>query len=217
MAKLSEDLLIYERKLWKEGWELIAGVDEVGRGPLAGPVVAACVIFPKNFFLPGVDDSKKLTKIKREELFDQIMNEAMDVGIGIVWEKTIDRVNILNASLKAMSKAVSKLETSPHFVLVDGNQKIPNLPFPQMPIVKGDAKSMSIASASIVAKVTRDKIMLRYHKKYPQFCFAQNKGYSTKSHLEALKTFGPCEIHRRSFKIIKLLETNQMTFGIMQS
>jgi len=215
MAKPSGDLLIYERKLWKEGWELIAGVDEVGRGPLAGPVVAACVIFPKNFFLPGVDDSKKLTKIKREELFDQIMNEAMDVGIGIVWEKSIDRLNILNASFKAMSKALKKLKTFPQFVLVDGNLKIPNLPFPQMPIVKGDAKSMSIASASIVAKVTRDKIMLKYHKKYPQFCFAQNKGYSTKSHLEALKTFGPCEIHRRSFKIIQLLETNQMVFKIM--
>jgi len=215
MAKPSGDLLIYERKLWKEGWELIAGVDEVGRGPLAGPVVAACVIFPKNFFLPGVDDSKKLTKIKREELFDQIMNEAMDVGIGIVWEKSIDRLNILNASFKAMSKALKKLKTFPQFVLVDGNLKIPNLPFPQMPIVKGDAKSMSIASASIVAKVTRDKIMLKYHKKYPQFCFAQNKGYSTKSHLEALKTFGPCDIHRRSFKIIQLLETNQMAFKIM--
>jgi ribonuclease HII len=217
MVKLHEDMLAYERRLWKEGWELIAGVDEVGRGPLAGPVVAACVIFPENLFLPEVDDSKKLTKIKREELFQQIMNEAMDVGIGIVWEKTIDRMNILNASLKAMWKALKKLKTPPQVVLVDGNQKIPNLPFPQMPIVKGDSKSMSIASASIVAKVTRDRIMLKYHKKYPQFCFAENKGYSTKSHLEALKAFGPCDIHRRSFKIIQLLETNQMSFGIMES
>jgi ribonuclease HII len=215
MAKLSEDMLVYEKKFWKEGWELVAGVDEVGRGPLAGPVVAACVIFPKNFFLPGVDDSKKLTKIKREKLFDQIMDYAIDVGIGIVREKTIDRVNILNASLKAMWKAVKKLKTPPQLVLIDGNQKIPNLPFPQMPIVKGDSKSMSIASASIIAKVTRDKIMLNYHKKYPQFFFAENKGYSTKLHLEALKTFGPCEIHRRSFKIIGLLETNQMAFKIM--
>lgn len=208
-------MLAYERKLWKEGWKLIAGVDEVGRGPLAGPVVAACVIFPENLFLPEVDDSKKLTKIKREKLFEQIMNEAMDVGIGIVWEKTIDRMNILNASLKAMWKALKKLKTPPQVVLVDGNQRIPNLPFPQMPIVKGDSKSMTIASASIVAKVTRDKIMLKYHKKYPQFCFAENKGYSTKSHLEALKTFGPCDIHRRSFKIIQLLETNQMSLDMM--
>jgi ribonuclease HII len=217
MARSREDMLLYEKRFWKEGWELVAGVDEVGRGPLAGPVVAACVIFPKNFWLPGVDDSKKLTKIRRERLFEQIMDDALGVGIGIVWEKTIDRVNILNASLKAMWKAVKKLKTLPQLVLVDGNQKIPNLPFPQMPIVKGDSKSMSIASASIIAKVTRDKIMLNYHKKYPQFFFAENKGYSTKSHLEALKTFGPCDIHRRSFKIIQLLETNQMSFGIMES
>ncbi|MCK4385833.1 MAG: ribonuclease HII [candidate division Zixibacteria bacterium] len=216
-AKLSEDMLVYEKKLWKQGWELVAGVDEVGRGPLAGPVVAACVILPKNLLLPGVDDSKKLTRIKREKLFEQIMDHAIEVGIGMVREKTIDRINILNASLKAMWKAVKKLGVSPQFVLVDGNQKIPNLPFPQMPIVKGDSKSICVASASIVAKVTRDKIMHNYHKKYPQFCFAQNKGYSTKSHLEALKTFGPCRIHRRSFKIIKLLETNQMAFGIMES
>jgi ribonuclease HII len=217
MTKSLEEMLVYEKKLWREGWELVAGVDEVGRGPLAGPVVAACIILPKNSLLNGVDDSKKLTKIKREKLFDQIMDEAIGVGIGIVREKAIDQLNILNASLKAMSKAVKKMRTSPQMVLVDGNQKIPNLPFPQMPIVKGDSKSISIASASIVAKVTRDKMMLNYHKKYPQFCFAENKGYCTKSHLEALKAFGPCEIHRRSFKIIQLLETNQMDFGMMGS
>jgi ribonuclease HII len=217
MAKLTGDMLVYEKKLWRRGWELVAGVDEVGRGPLAGPVVAACVILPKSVFLSGVDDSKKLTRIKREKLFDQIMDHAIEVGIGIVREKTIDRLNILNASLKAMLKAVKELKTSPQFVLVDGNQKIPNLPFPQMPIVKGDSKSICVASASIVAKVTRDRIMHNYHKKYPQFCFADNKGYCTKSHMEALREFGPCKIHRRSFKIIKLLETNQMTFGIMES
>jgi ribonuclease HII len=217
MTKSSEDKFVYEKKLWKQGWELVAGVDEVGRGPLAGPVVAACVILPKNVLLTEVDDSKKLTKIKREKLFDQIMDEAIGVGIGIVCEKTIDRLNILNASLRAMLKAVKELKTSPQFVLVDGNQKIPNLLFPQMPIVKGDSKSISIASASIVAKVTRDRIMVNYHKKYPQFCFADNKGYCTKSHLEALKTFGPCQIHRRSFKIIKLLDTNQMALGKMET
>jgi len=217
MAKSSGDMFVYEKKLWRQGWELVAGVDEVGRGPLAGPVVAACVILPKKVFLSGVDDSKKLTRIKREKLFDQIMDHAIEVGVGIVREKTIDRLNILNASLKAMWKAVKKLKTSPQFVLVDGNQKIPNLPFPQMPIVKGDSKSICVASASIVAKVTRDKIMDRYHKKYPHFCFAKNKGYCTKLHLEALREFGPCKIHRRSFKIIKLLESNQMDFGMLES
>jgi ribonuclease HII len=217
MARLSEDMLVYEKKLWGEGWEILAGVDEVGRGPLAGPVVAACVILPKDLILPGVDDSKRLTRIKREKLFGQIMDDALEVGIGIVREKTIDKLNILNASLKAMWTAVKKLKTSPQFVLVDGNQKIPNLPFPQMPIVKGDSKSISIASASIVAKVTRDKIMHSYHRKYPQFCFAQNKGYCTKSHLEALREFGPCRIHRRSFKTIKLLQTDQIDFGLMES
>jgi ribonuclease HII len=217
MARSSEDMLAYEKKLWGEGWETLAGVDEVGRGPLAGPVVAACVILPKDIVLPGVDDSKKLTRMKREKLFEQIMDDAVDVGIGIVREKAIDRLNILNASLKAMWEAVKKLKTSPQFVLVDGNQRIPNLSFPQMPIVKGDSKSISIASASIVAKVTRDKIMHNYHKKYPQFCFADNKGYCTKSHLEALKEFGPCKIHRRSFRTVRLLETNQIAFGIMES
>jgi ribonuclease HII len=217
MAQLSEDMLVYEKKLWGEGWEMLAGVDEVGRGPLAGPVVAACVILPKDIVLPGVDDSKKLTRMKRERLFEQIMDHAVEVGIGIVRERAIDRLNILNASLKAMWEAVKKLKTSPQFVLVDGNQRIPNLSFPQMPIVKGDSKSISIASASIVAKVTRDKIMHNYHKKYPQFCFADNKGYCTKSHLEALKEFGPCKIHRRSFKTVRLLETNQMDFGMMGS
>jgi ribonuclease HII len=215
MKNLSQDMLVYEKRLWRQGWELLAGVDEVGRGPLAGPVVAACVIWPKNFFLPEVDDSKKLTRIKREELFEQIIKNAIGVGIGTVREKTIDRMNILNASLRAMWKAIRKLKTAPQLVLVDGNQKIPNLPIPQVPIVKGDSKSISIASASIVAKVTRDKMMLGYHKKFPQFCFADNKGYATKSHLEALREFGPCEIHRRSFKIIQLLETNQMVFKIM--
>lgn len=215
MTRSREDMLLYEKKFWQEGWELVAGIDEVGRGPLAGPVVAACVVLPKNFFLPEVDDSKKLTRIKREELFDQIVDNAIGVGIGIVREKTIDRMNILNASLRAMWKAIRKLQTPPQLVLVDGNQKIPNLPIPQVPIVKGDSKSISIASASIVAKVTRDKMMLEYHKKFPQFCFADNKGYATKSHLEALREFGPCEIHRRSFKIIQLLETNQISLGMM--
>jgi ribonuclease HII len=217
--------LTLERKLWKEGYRIVAGIDEVGRGPLAGPVVAACVVLPfakggvygKPFTvdsLAEVNDSKKLTPTKREELFDLILENAFDVGIGIVREKTIDRMNILNASLCAMWKAVKELKNPPEFVLVDGNQKIPNLMIPQMPVVKGDSLSLSIAAASIVAKVTRDRIMLKYHRKYPDFCFAENKGYSTKAHIDALKAFGPCKIHRKSFKLVQLCLTNQINLEI---
>jgi ribonuclease HII len=207
-----------EHKLWERGFRMVAGVDEVGRGPLAGPVVAACVIFPpavngRRFTadsLPGVDDSKKLTSAKREGLFDLILTNALDVGIGIVREKDIDRVNILNASLTAMWKAVKKLKNPPDFILVDGNQKIPHLSLPQMSVIKGDSLSLSVAAASIIAKVTRDRIMLKYHKRYPEFCFAENKGYGTKAHIDALKTLGPCKIHRLSFKLVRLCRSNQM-------
>ncbi len=210
MTNIPNNLLALESKLWKQGFRVVAGVDEVGRGPLAGPVVAACVVLPPNLFLPEVNDSKKLTSKKREKLSDQILKNAQEVGIGIVGERTIDRINILNASLKAMWKAVNKLKNPPEFILVDGNQKIPQLLLPQMPVVKGDCLSLSIAAASIVAKVTRDRIMLKYHRKYPEFCFAEHKGYATKAHLEALKTFGPCQIHRKSFNPIKLCQTNQI-------
>jgi len=216
MVRTPDDLLTLESNLWKQGFRTLAGVDEVGRGPLAGPVVAACVVFPQNFLLSGVNDSKKLTSTKREKLFDQILKNAQEVGIGIVGERTIDRMNILNASLKAMWKAVNQLKHLPEFILVDGNQKIPNLLLPQMPVVKGDSQSLSIAAASIVAKVTRDRIMLKYHRKYPEFCFAEHKGYATKAHVEALKTFGPCQIHRKSFKPVKLFQTNQIDLDISQ-
>jgi ribonuclease HII len=206
--------LALENKLREQGFRVVAGVDEVGRGPLAGPVVAACVVLPPNLFLPEVNDSKKLTPKKREHLFDQIMENVQEVGIGIVGERTIDRMNILNASLKAMWKAVNKLKNPPEFILVDGNQKIPQLLLPQMPVVKGDCLSLSIAAASIVAKVTRDRIMLKYHRKYPEFCFAAHKGYATKTHVEALKTFGPCQIHRKSFKLVRLCLTNQIDMDI---
>jgi len=210
MIQRSAKMLAFESKLWDQGYLKVAGVDEVGRGPLAGPVVAACVVFPQNLFLPGVNDSKKLTSKKREELFDLIMENALDVGIGIVKENVIDRMNILNASLTAMWKAIDQLKSPPDFILVDGNQKIPNLSFPQMPVIKGDSLSLSIASASIIAKVTRDRIMVKYHKKYPEFGFDEHKGYSTQLHIEALKTFGPCKIHRQSFKLIKLCQSNQI-------
>jgi ribonuclease HII len=207
-----------ENELWEKGYKIVAGVDEVGRGPLAGPVVAACVVFPppvngKQFTtdrINGVNDSKKLTSARREELFDLILANALEVGIGIVKEKDIDRLNILNASLTAMVKAVKQLKNSPDFVLVDGNLKIPQLGLAQMPIVKGDSLSFSIAAASIIAKVTRDRIMLKYHRKYPEFCFAENKGYGTKAHLDALKAFGPCKIHRQSFKVVQLCRSNQI-------
>jgi ribonuclease HII len=210
MTKKLDNPLALERKLWDQGFTMLAGVDEAGRGPLAGPVVAACVVLSQDLFLPDVNDSKKLTPKKREALFDQILENAHEVGIGIVGQKTIDRMNILNASLKAMRKAVNKLKNQPHFILVDGNQKIPNLSVPQMPVVKGDSQSLSIAAASIVAKVTRDRIMLEYHRRYPEFCFADHKGYATKVHREALKAFGPCQIHRRSFKLVQLCQTNQI-------
>lgn len=214
MTKKLDNPLALESKLWNLGFTMLAGVDEAGRGPLAGPVVAACVVLPQDLFLPGVNDSKKLAPKKREALFDQILENAHEVGIGIVGQKTIDRMNILNASLKAMWKAVNKLKNQPHFILVDGNQKIPNLSVPQMPVVKGDSQSLSIAAASIVAKVTRDRIMLEYHRRYPEFCFADHKGYATKVHREALKAFGPCQIHRRSFKLVQLCQTNQIDMEI---
>ena len=207
-----------ESKLWEHGYKTVAGVDEVGRGPLAGPVVAACVVFPpsvdgKRFTadrIVGINDSKKLTSARREELFDLILTNAQEVGIGIVKEKDIDRLNILNASLTSMAQAVKQLKNLPDFVLVDGNLKIPQLPIAQMPIVKGDSLSFSIAAASIVAKVTRDRIMRKYHRKYPQFCFAENKGYGTKAHLDALRTYGPCKIHRQSFKVVQLCRSKQI-------
>jgi ribonuclease HII len=209
MPNKLENMLILEKKMWAKGFNSVAGVDESGRGPLAGPVVAACVVLSPDFCLPGIDDCKKLPALKREVLFDQIMENAHAVGIGTVGEKVIDRMNILNASMKAMRMALNNLKEKPQFVLVDGNQKIPHLSLPQLPVIAGDTKSLSIAAASILAKVTRDRIMQEYHLKYPQFHFAQHKGYATRIHVEALRKFGPCEIHRRSFKIVKLCLSNQ--------
>jgi len=199
----------YEKIFWNQGVESICGVDEAGRGPLAGPVVSAAVVFPRGFHLEGINDSKKLGASQRERLFDLITERASDYGIGIVDHELIDKINILNASLLAMQKAVRKLKKKPEIVLVDGKIKIPHLKIPQIALVKGDSLSVSVASASILAKVTRDKLMFDFHRKHPQFSFDHNKGYCTKSHLEALKNFGICEIHRRSFKVIKLLKIKQ--------
>ena len=202
-------MLSYEKILWHQGMNLIAGVDEVGRGPLAGPVVAAAVVFPEDISLNEIADSKTLTPQKRAELFDLILKNALDVGIGQVDQKGIDKLNILNASLKAMNQAIDNLKNRPDVVLVDGNQKIPNLRIPQVAIIKGDSLSLSVAAASILAKVTRDRLMLGHHKKYPHFLFDQNKGYATKSHIQALRTHGPCELHRMTFRSVKMLKMKQ--------
>lgn len=178
--------------------EYICGIDEVGRGPLAGPVVAAAVILPKDCDILYLNDSKKLSAKKRETLYDEIMEKAVAVGIGMADEKVIDEINILNADYEAMRIAISKLRVKPDLLLNDA-VNIPGVDIPQIPIIKGDTLSASIAAASIIAKVVRDKMMVEYDKAYPGYDFASNKGYGTKKHIEALKEIGPCEIHRRTF------------------
>lgn len=186
-----------EDKLRSRG-KVPAGIDEAGRGPLAGPVVAAAVIIPKNFELDGINDSKKLNSTKRLILYNKLIEESDCYAIGIIEPQEIDEINILRASLKAMKIAVNNLEKSPDYLLVDGNHRVP-MPIPQEPIIKGDCKCTSIAAASIIAKVTRDRIMENYHNEYPQYNFTKHKGYPTKEHIEALKKFGACPIHRRSY------------------
>jgi ribonuclease HII len=194
-------LLLHEKSLSRSGYKEIAGVDEAGRGPLAGPVVAGAVIVRDFHFKERIDDSKKLTAKKREKAYHEIF-EKCNVGIGIVDEKIIDRINIYQATKRAMQIAVSNLKIPPDYVIVDGNMKITTR-CPIKCIVGGDSKSISIAAASIIAKVTRDKIMVEYDKQYPQYEFAKHKGYGTKAHIEALKNHGPSPIHRRSFRPIK--------------
>lgn len=194
--KRMEIMKEYERKY--SSYEYIAGIDEVGRGPLAGPVVTCAVILPKDCNILYINDSKKLTEKKREELYDQIMEQAIAVGIGIEDHTVIDDINILQATYSAMRKAIAALEVKPDLLLNDA-VKIPGVDIPQVPIIKGDAKSISIAAASIVAKVTRDRMMVDYDKIYPGYDFAGNKGYGAPVHLEALKNVGPSPIHRQSF------------------
>ena len=188
----------YEDGLYLQGYHLIAGVDEAGRGPLAGPVVAACVIFEKGKRIRWIDDSKKIKEDKREELYDIIISEAKDYGIGICDNNEIDEHNILNATYIAMKKAISNLKHKPDCLLNDA-VTIPGMAMKQIPIIKGDSKSMSIAAASILAKVTRDRIMYEFDKKYPMYCFASNKGYGTRDHYKAIDEFGITPIHRLSF------------------
>ncbi|NLJ41864.1 MAG: ribonuclease HII [Clostridiales bacterium] len=190
-------LLKKERKLWTEGCLRLGGIDEAGRGPLAGPVVAACVIFNPHEYIEGVDDSKKLSPAKREMLFKMIMDQAVAVGIGCVDAGEIDRVKILNATRIAMEKAASKCSPYLDFLLVDAMEG--QFPVPYLSIVKGDTRSHSIAAASIIAKVTRDREMLKWHKIYPQYNFCKHKGYGTADHIEAIREYGLCPIHRRTF------------------
>ena len=188
----------FEKPLWEAGKKYIAGVDEVGRGPLAGPVVTAAVILPEDFDVLGVDDSKKLSPKRREELFDLIMEKAIAVSIGRREPEVIDEINILEATKAAMLDAIRGLEIRPDHVLIDA-VVLKGLDIPQTSIIKGDAKSVSIAAASIIAKVTRDREMIEMDEKYPGYAFASNKGYGTKAHYEGLKKHGPCPIHRKTF------------------
>ncbi len=196
----------YEKLAIEKGFKTICGIDEAGRGPLAGPVYAAAVILPIDLEIEGLNDSKKLTEKKREALFDIICEKAISYSIGIATEEEIDEINILNATFLAMRRAVYGLSVKPDFALVDGNQH-PKLSISDETIVKGDGKSMSIAAASILAKVSRDRFMLEIAEKYPEYCFQQHKGYGTKLHYEMIEKYGVSPVHRRSF-LKKILGDN---------
>ena len=196
-----EKMLTYEKELYAQGIQLIAGVDEVGRGPLAGPVVAAAVILPINCKIPGLNDSKKIPKSKHQAIYQAVLDQAISVGIGVKDNHVIDQVNIYEATKLAMLEAIHELEPQPQHLLIDAMKL--DLPISQTSIIKGDANSLSIAAASIVAKVTRDQMMAAYDQEYPGYDFAQNAGYGTTKHLEGLEKQGVSPIHRRSFEPIK--------------
>ncbi len=187
----------FENELYENGIKYIAGIDEVGRGPLVGPVVTAAVILPRDFYDERINDSKKLTEKKRELLYDVIMENAVSVGIGISSEDVIDEINILEATKKAMIEAVNNLSVKPEHLLIDAVKL--NIDIPQTSIIKGDAKSESIAAASIIAKVTRDRMMVELDKKHPEYDFKHNKGYGTKKHIEAIEKYGILKEHRKTF------------------
>lgn len=196
-----EKMLAYEKELYAQGIDLIAGVDEVGRGPLAGPVVAAAVILPKACKIPGLNDSKKIPKSKHKEIYEAVLQNAIAIGIGIKDNHVIDQVNIYEATKLAMMEAIGQLEPQPQHLLIDAMKL--DLPIPQTSIIKGDANSLSIAAASIVAKVTRDQMMEEFDREYPGYDFAQNAGYGTAKHLAGLDQLGVTPIHRRSFEPVK--------------
>ena len=196
-----EKMLAYEKELYTQGIQLIAGVDEVGRGPLAGPVVAAAVILPKGCKIPGLNDSKKIPKSKHKEIYEAVLQNAVAIGIGIKDNQVIDQVNIYEATKLAMMEAIGQLDPQPQHLLIDAMKL--DLPIPQTSIIKGDANSLSIAAASIVAKVTRDQMMEEFDREYPGYDFAQNAGYGTAKHLAGLDKLGVTPIHRRSFEPVK--------------
>ena len=189
----------FENKLHREGIKYIAGIDEAGRGPLAGPVVIGCVIMKPESFIEYVNDSKKLSETKREMLYNKITTEAIEWSTGIVWQKEIDEINILNATKKALTLAIDNLKIRPDKILVDALDKIDTRGIPYISVIKGDAKIYSISAASIIAKVTRDRIMKEYDELYPQYGFSGHKGYGTAKHIEAIKEFGICPLHRKTF------------------
>ena len=196
-----EQMLRYEKELYKAGYQAIAGIDEVGRGPLAGPVVAAAVILPLGCKIKGLNDSKKIPKKKHQEIYQAVMDKALAVGIGLMDSNIIDQVNIYEATKLAMKEALSKLSLKPDYLLIDAMKL--DVEIPQESIIKGDANSLSIAAASIVAKITRDKLMADYDKEFPRYGFAKNAGYGTKSHLQGLERNGVTPIHRKTFEPVK--------------
>ncbi len=203
-----ESICAYEHDLRRKGYRFIAGVDEAGRGPLAGPVVAAAVILPEDFYLPGLNDSKQLSASRREEYFHYIHEHAIAVSTGIIHSVEIDEINIYEAAKKAMLEAISHLEVSPDYCLIDA-MEVP-LPIEQLSLIKGDAKSASIAAASVIAKETRDRMMMEYAERHPEYGFEKHMGYGTKSHLEAIDRFGPTDWHRMTFAPLKHLNKEDM-------
>lgn len=203
MKEKEEERLInlkqIEKNFHEKGIKYIAGIDEAGRGPLAGPVVVASVIMPEGSMIEGVNDSKKVSEKKREKLYDLILKEAVSYGIGIIYQDEIDKINILQATKKGLTEAVEQMDIKPDLIMVDALTGIDTLGIPYHSIIKGDAKCYSISAASIIAKVTRDRIMREWDKVYPEYGFASHKGYGTAKHISALKEYGPCPIHRRSF------------------
>ena len=207
----SQDNYYFERKLRDKGITLIAGVDEVGRGPLVGPVVAACVILPEEFSLEGLTDSKKLSEKKREFYYDEIMKQAVSVGVGIISEEVIDKVNIYEATKLAMKEAISKCNVRPEHILIDAMPL--SIDIPTISIIKGDFKSITISAASVIAKVTRDRMLDELDKKYPMYDFKDNKGYPTKKHLDAIKKYGIIKEHRKSYGPVKNYLEKQLSFS----
>lgn len=193
------ELSKFEREYNEKGFELIGGIDEAGRGPLFGPVVAACVVLPKGCLIEGVNDSKKLSEKKREALFDEIKEKAVAWGVGIVDNNTIDEINILEATRKAMHEAVANLQVKPDYIFVDAEKHIDTGGIPYLPIIKGDALSINISCASIIAKVTRDRMVDEWAKKYPEYGLEKHKGYGTKQHTDAIKKYGLTPLHRKTF------------------